>query len=188
MRLFFGLPVPQSLQLEIAAWRDRNLPPMQRFVPAANYHITLAFLGQIPVSRLDSFIDETSRLLSDPSFQQHRISIDQTGFWPKPGILWIGPSHCPDALALLAKRLGTLGQKLGIRSDKRAYQAHITLARHCETPCKPTREPDFDLLNQEVVLYESISQRGGVIYEAVEHWRLHTPLRGNLPPRSKHTD
>ena len=47
MRLFFGFDLPLDSKTRIAAWRDRFVRADGRSVPAANFHITLAFLGEI---------------------------------------------------------------------------------------------------------------------------------------------
>ncbi len=183
MRLFFAIQVPYKLQLQIVAWRERNLPPMPRYVPAANYHITLAFLGQLPTNRLDALIESASQLIDSAQFRAGTLNIDQTGYWSKPGILWIGPKEWPDSLNTMAKRLGGLGQQFGLRVDKRRYQPHLTLARKCELPAKPTSEPGLTLPYDEIVLYESVSRRDGVNYEPVQEWPLLQAARGKLPRR-----
>ena len=51
MRVFFGLELDASTTLAIADWRDRQLACAGRPVPPANFHITLAFIGELPESR-----------------------------------------------------------------------------------------------------------------------------------------
>ena len=51
LRLFFALPCPPPLAATICAWREREAPG-GRPVDAANLHLTLAFLGDVAVSRL----------------------------------------------------------------------------------------------------------------------------------------
>ncbi|MBS0976282.1 2'-5' RNA ligase family protein, partial [Serratia rubidaea] len=47
-RLFFALPLPDSLQQQVIRWRaDAFAPQDGRPVAAANLHLTLAFLGEV---------------------------------------------------------------------------------------------------------------------------------------------
>jgi 2'-5' RNA ligase len=51
LRLFFALPCPPAITRQIDAWRQgRQFAGKQ--VPSANLHLTLAFLGHLPQSRV----------------------------------------------------------------------------------------------------------------------------------------
>ncbi|NND67836.1 MAG: RNA 2',3'-cyclic phosphodiesterase, partial [Halioglobus sp.] len=61
MRLFFALEAEPETALAIANWRDASLLTDGRPVPAANFHITLAFVGATPHAkseRLANAVDD----------------------------------------------------------------------------------------------------------------------------------
>jgi len=57
MRLFLGLPLPADTQAELDHWRSVSLPAFSRPVDAANFHLTLAFLGEVNNAQLRSVVD-----------------------------------------------------------------------------------------------------------------------------------
>lgn len=173
MRLFFALEVSGQVAIQIVNWRDKMLMPQDRWVPMENYHITLAFLGEMASNRLEALSDAcTSMLTSSAGLREESLCIDHTGYWHKPGILWIGPGQWPKSLTRLNEQLVNLGAEFGARKEKRAYQPHITLARKCVMPAKPLLEPHILLPYDRVGLYESQNTRKGVRYQLVESWSL----------------
>jgi 2'-5' RNA ligase len=57
MRAFLGLSPDVKTKLAIELWRNKAFPCFYAPVPAANFHITLAFLGQISPKQLDALCD-----------------------------------------------------------------------------------------------------------------------------------
>ncbi|MFV8820064.1 RNA 2',3'-cyclic phosphodiesterase [Haliea sp. E17] len=175
MRLFFALDIPGPLALDIATWREQQLPLLGRPVPAANFHITLAFLGEIPDSRLDALcqdVDAAAEKLAPAAFE---LQLDQVGYWPRPGIYWLGPASWPDSLEHLARKLGGIGAIHGHEKRREHFQAHVTLFRGCEAaPPAPALAPDFRLSCSEFLLMESRQGKRGVSYHPVAGWELGT--------------
>ena len=175
MRVFFALEVPAETALAIAQWRERQLPAAGRPVPAANFHITLAFLGEVDQRGLDSLC----RSVSDRQWQvdaDSPITLDQVGYWPKPGICWLGPGTIPSSLAGLARALQSLSQRAGARRERKRYQPHVTLFRRCERPPPaPARAANFCLEVRDFCLFESRPARNGVTYSPLQQWQLSRP-------------
>ena len=82
MRLFYALEVPGELAVAIADWRQQQLPPAGREVPLANFHITLAFLGEVAENRLEQLCTDTEHRLGTSALGPNQIPLDQLGFWP----------------------------------------------------------------------------------------------------------
>ena len=169
MRLFFGLkPDPQTV-LDIADWRERTLPPMERPVPTDNLHITLVFLGQVDPSRMEellNFADETVSMPFD-------LMLNQLGYFSKSKILWIGPEVTGETILQLAKDLRKMTRRLGVKSNRGQYQPHLTIARRCQVPPPASiLKPDFRLVFQHFALFESTNTRTGVRYRVLEEWTL----------------
>ena len=173
MRLFFGLELEQDTVMQVARWRDQQFPPVGRPVPPANFHITLAFIGELTEPALERLCLSVDHWLESGVMAGATIDLDHTGYWHKPGIYWLGPSHCPTQLSRLAEKLRILSCAVGARRDKRQFQPHITLFRGCTSaPPPPLVAPALSLSYQHVTLFESRQGRQGVSYHPLRHWEL----------------
>lgn len=172
MRVFFALPLAEQLKLDIELWRTQSMPPSSQAVPSANFHMTLAFTGHIRDSDIEVLCARTDALIKSGEFKAGNLKLTVTGFWAKPGILWIGPETWPDNLTKLAHKLQNVGRNFGAKKDKKAYRPHLTLSKKIEQPSYPTVKPAFNLDYDQVILYHSISMKSGVRYMAINSWPL----------------
>ncbi len=158
--------------MSLADWRERSIRCDGRAVPIANFHLTLAFLGELQPARLDQLLDSADRLLEAHMGNNRSMMIDQVGYWPKPGIYWAGPSTWPDAVGQLADALRRLVVQFGARRERTAFQPHITLFRRCQTPpAAPSVAPAIELAAASIALFESRQGREGVSYQRLAEWR-----------------
>lgn len=169
MRMFFALkPDPQSC-LDIERWRERTLPPLDRPVPAGNFHMTLVFLGDVEPRRLDTLLTATDGI----SATSVRLRLDQLGYFPGPQILWIGPAAVPDNATRLVRALRHACHDSGVSIASRRFIPHITIARRCRIPPPASAEPpSVELEFDSFCLFESIDGRSGVRYQAASEWPL----------------
>jgi 2'-5' RNA ligase len=177
MRLFFALEPPTELAIKISDWRDQHLRQIGRPVPAANFHITLAFLGELGEQQLERLCQETDELLQRREFSGASLVLNQLGYWHKPGICWLGPENWPSSLTKLARGLEERGTALGCKRKRSQYQAHLTLSRGCQTPPPaPATVPEFLWDYQRFCLMESHQGRQGVSYQPIAEWTLTTDV------------
>ena len=137
MRLFFGLSLPDDIRLAAAKRADdcRLLIP-GRYALEENYHITLAFLGDVPQDRLA----DAQRVLAHAvcSTPAPLLTLGGTGYFGRQqnGILILRVSSEPmlDSLhdALVEDLLAA-----GLPVDRGPFSPHITLARHACVPDGP---------------------------------------------------
>ena len=57
------------------------------------------------------------------------LTLDRMGYWPRSGIIWLGPRKTPRALSVVVQCLSHQLRALGYRADGRGFKAHATLAR-----------------------------------------------------------
>ena len=172
MRCFFALEPDAASKLAIAAWRDKALPPFPTSVPAANFHITLAFLGQLARPQLDTLLQQVEQFSLPPQFF---CSLNHVGYWAKPKILCLGVEQPPAPLTQLAKGVTHCAVASNLSMPKRRFMPHLTLVRNSKVaPPTPLYAPAFTLHFSQFHLFESVATRSGVAYAKLASW--------NLPP------
>jgi len=171
-KLFFALwPADDTRTALEAASRQALRACSGRPVPARQYHVTLAFLGDQPAAQVDRLTARVTAMASGapPAFE---LVLDRFGHWRRPRILWLGPRECPAGLTALVGQIRGELESLGISHDRRDFRAHLTLARkvgtlpELEIPspvCWPVR--DF-------VLVESVTAPDRPAYEVIHRFAL----------------
>jgi len=166
-RLFFALWPDDPTRQALFHWQTHNLPGDVRWQHRADLHMTLHFLGQV-----DAALWEPLRRLGATVAQEgFGLVLDEIGHWRKPQILWAGPSSVPGELLNLHEGLAAGLGELGIAVEKRAYRAHVTLARKVRE--RPSVQPLAPLTWSvgELALVES--RPGDVpMYHPVARWPL----------------
>ncbi len=160
------MPDPGSC-LAIEQWCGQNWPTLLRPVRARNYHLTLSFLGDITPQQLER-MEEQLQSYSAPVID---ISLDDTGFWPNNGILWLGSRAASPELTELAGFCTRVANRAGIKVSKKPYHAHLTLARNLTLPPPPPLvEPEFQLQCDRLLLLQSLFDKSGVRYVDIMSW------------------
>jgi len=173
MRVFFGLELDTSTTLALADWRDRQFSGAGRPVPAANFHITLAFIGELPEPALERLCLAVDEWLARSTAQGAQFALDHTGYWHKPGIYWLGPLAWPEQLSRLAVKLRGLATSVGGKLDRNPFQPHVTLFRRCSTaPPAPAAIPSLTVTYSHFSLFESRQGKQGVSYHPLQDWEL----------------
>ncbi|GAC20529.1 RNA 2',3'-cyclic phosphodiesterase [Paraglaciecola arctica] len=170
MRAFFGLSPDTKTKLAIEVWRNKAFPKFDAPVAAANFHVTLAFLGQISPKQMDTLSEGVEQISDLHTFN---VSLNRVGYWSKPKALWLGCEDTQIEHLQLAKRLHQIANSVGLQLPKQDYVAHLTLARKCASnPPASLIEPIFNWHNAEFHLYESVSGKKGVSYHIRQSWPL----------------
>jgi 2'-5' RNA ligase len=173
-RLFFAL-WPDELQrqaLEHAAAKAVRHSG-GRPVPASNLHVTLAFLGSVPVER----IPELQRVARQQAASLARHSpatlcFSRFAYWKEARILCaLAAEESPTARAL-ATELQDATSAAGLNPDRKPFQAHVTLARKVARPGElPKLHPvvwSFD----SFALVESRTEPSGSVYSVIGSYPL----------------
>jgi 2'-5' RNA ligase len=133
-RLFFALWPDPGMQRALADAAEPAIRQISdsdagvRPVPAANFHLTLVFLGSVPRSRLQAV--EDAAWSCERSAQRVQLVLDGIEYWRRPQVLCATASETPAAAARLVDSLGAALTAGGFAPDlKLPYRAHVTLAR-----------------------------------------------------------
>lgn len=139
-----------------------------RAVFPGNFHITLAFLGNVNADQR-ACVEQIANGIQCPPFE---LTIDSAGYWRKPRILWVGPSEMPKALVNLATALRDGAVECGVQMDMRPYNAHVTLMRKIARLPEGLAVYPFAWIASRFVLIESTTRPEGVRYEVAREWPL----------------
>jgi 2'-5' RNA ligase len=133
-------------------------------VPPHNYHLTLAFLGNVPEEQFEAVCGAARGV----SFEPVTLTLDQIGHFPAPQVLWIAPSRVPEPLPQLAADLARAMTTAGAPPDIRAFHPHLTLARKVQSPpesLRPGRTVEWWV--EGFALADSVTHPNGARYRVV---------------------
>jgi 2'-5' RNA ligase len=179
VRCFFAIEPDSQHKLAIAHWRDKSFPAFEHPVSAANFHLTLVFLGQLSPAQIECLSAQVDDLTLPGRFS---LDLNLLGYWPKPKALWLGLQHTPSPMDKLVVALSACAQTCKIPLQKRPYVPHLTLVRKCsDFPPGALIEPAFKLSFEQFHLFESLSTRNGVVYQRRFSWALPPNMLANGP-------
>jgi 2'-5' RNA ligase len=131
-------------------------------------HLTLVFLGQVEAERFDCVLRAADAVRVKP----FELTIDRTGYWRRPKILWCGPPETPRALDQLVAELQGELQKCGFQPEDRPYSPHVTLARKSR-PVEPIQlEEPLEWRVHEFTLVASLPVFKPPRYKVLRRWDL----------------
>jgi len=127
-RVFFALWPPPEVARKLAAVADSFAQCAGgRPTREATVHLTLAFIGDVPLERLPD-LERAARNVRAEAFD---LTLDQFGLWHHNRIFWAGCSAVPPALIELASALSAALQAAGfdVADARRTFTPHMTLVR-----------------------------------------------------------
>jgi RNA 2',3'-cyclic 3'-phosphodiesterase len=181
VRAFVAVRMNEQVEESVAEAIDELKHPGDgvRWVPRANLHITLKFLGAAVDShrlqRLTAGLHQLARKTAP-----FEVAAAGVGGFPNlehPHAIWVG-LHSVEAgsLAALAARLETVGAEYGFEREKRRWSGHLTIGRVGDRPLAgqtrdalhAARERQFGVSRIEsITLYRSHLGPAGASYEAL---------------------
>ncbi len=134
MRAFIALELPEDFKEDLAAMtRVLSSAVEGRFIPRENYHVTLAFLGDIDEAQAHDVMDA----MDEACVGMPRIPLraDRLGKFGRSSdaTLWLGLAPDP-ALIRIANQMREALRAQGFALDDKPFLPHITLARRTCLP------------------------------------------------------
>lgn len=167
-RLFFAL-WPDAVTRQALAKSSRELLGRRvKPVPAENLHITLAFAGPVTAPVRDCLEAAAGEIHAAP----FELTLDHVGHWPRPHILWLGPTHTPAGLWLLVESLNRAFEACGLQREARPFQAHVTLARKVGRAPPLAMPAPVAWSISDFSLVESVTGARGAYYRRLVTWQL----------------
>jgi 2'-5' RNA ligase len=149
-----------------------DVAPAFRWTPAANLHLTVRFIG----SAERSLVEGIASRLASRSLSAIDLVLGDLGTFKRgrlARVVWLGLHAGTDDLTRLAAEVEAECSSAGLEAKKRAFQAHLTLARAraregAQLPPLPP-PPRLDAWRAtELVLYASHLSPKGAVYEALQ--------------------
>ncbi|MHB1559502.1 MAG: RNA 2',3'-cyclic phosphodiesterase [Isosphaeraceae bacterium] len=187
-RTFIAIPIPDPIGRQLARWQQGLAPevPGCRWTEAGcAFHITLAFLGEVPSRDLSALCLAVGEAVGP--FSRFDLKVAGLGAFPGPGrprVLWAGIT-ADDLAPLQALRQAVVeaAAQSGYPPDDPRFHPHVTLGR----PRSDRKRPPVDLTDlvrreerralgsftvTEVVTYASTLGPDGPTYAPLNRARL----------------
>jgi 2'-5' RNA ligase len=132
-RLFIALPVSEAVrrEMEVAQNELREALPggAVRWTRPDQFHLTLKFLGDVPVDRVDLLVNSVRKACS--SFSSLSLIAEGLGCFPnerRPRVIWIGMRDHPQ-LKPLQRAINIATTEFGPAELEKDFKGHLTIGR-----------------------------------------------------------
>jgi 2'-5' RNA ligase len=132
IRTFIAVELPKEIHDKLQQLQNdfRTSMPDVRWTKPGNVHLTLKFLGDVQISRIDRI---TSSLMDiGGRFSLFTMSLAGMGAFPnprKPRIVWVGVEKGADMLVEITNSIEASMKQLGFPKEKRPFRPHLTVGR-----------------------------------------------------------
>ena len=183
-RLFVAIELPDQARRQVAqmaASLPHEVRSLARWVALDGVHVTLKFLGDVPVVRVPQIQATVQEAAAKSS--PFSVRLGEPGVFPSPRearILWIGFQGEVRRLSQLQGRVEGAATSLGFEAETRRFTPHATVARAAHgvrgrqagdlgfgwIRAERPREP-ADIPVDRIVLFRSHLSADGARYEKV---------------------
>ena len=167
---FFALTLPQPISEQLIHWRATALPADEGFpVPKQQLYMVLAWMNA-PSSQQLTQLQSLITALKSPEFT---FILNDAGYWPRSGQLWVGCRPAPRELLQLAELLRSRVARVGCPQPSFPFHPHVTLLRQVPPTMKvPKIEFSWPVACQQFSLFSSRYHRGRVIVKSEQTFPL----------------
>jgi RNA 2',3'-cyclic 3'-phosphodiesterase len=169
VRLFFAALPDVATRERIAAVADTvQLDSVARQVPHDNYHVTLAFIGEIDAPRVPTLVGIGGAQRTLP----FSLRFDAYEYWPKPAVVVAAARAIPPALERLWQQLHRELAAHQWALDPKRLRPHVTLVRKVAQAPVLQAMSAFDWPVREFSLMRSDTSGLQSAYTVVDTWSL----------------
>lgn len=126
---FVAIELPAYVRDSLAGIRARAGEPTGiKWVSSYQFHLTLAFLGEVERGHQESLLERLPAAKVKPFF----IGLERVGVFPgkgRPQVLWAGLTPADPVLFQLRAKLERILLDVGLEPELRCYHPHVTIAR-----------------------------------------------------------
>jgi len=164
MRLFAGIALGEVMRAACAdvAHRLEDTGFAARFGEPENFHLTLAFLGNVEAPRYDEIVATLEALA--PNVIRFSLTLDKLGAFPHarhPRVIYVGAREAGSGFRSAARTVRGAYAAMGFTFEDDAV-AHVTIARvkgGSRRPIPMLEVPTTTLAITELALFESIREK-----------------------------
>jgi len=169
VRIFFAaLPDASTRERTATAADALSLEPAARLVSHENYHVTLAFVGEVPATQT-SILREIGSAQRSANFS---LRFDACEYWPKPEVVVAVARAIPPALHRLWQELHRKLAVYGWALDPKRLRPHVTIAKKVSQAPVLQAMPSFEWPVREFFLMRSNVSGAHPAYTVVDTWQL----------------
>ena len=131
-RCFIAIALPNELKQSLARAQSRlrHADFKVSFVPPANMHLTLSFLGDVLLSRIHDVAGAVdTAVLGHPPFALDAAQLGYFGKRGSPRAIWSHVGNGTDALITLQASLSEALTLNGFPMEEHRFRPHLTIAR-----------------------------------------------------------
>lgn len=171
MRAFVALDLPDHIRAGLCSLQARL--HWGRPLPAGNLHLTLLFLGEQPVHRLQMLQDQLAAIDAG----RLTLGFDTLGSFgtPRPDVLFAAIADNPE-LERLQRQVAGAARMASIALPRRKFRPHVTLARGGSGAVEPLSGPaaaalpDFEI--GSFSLFRSVLRPDGARHDRIAQYDL----------------
>jgi 2'-5' RNA ligase len=177
-RLFVALELPEDVRAALERWRSAVLGGVDglRSIPLESLHVTLCFLGALPVSQIEPIGAAVADALrrSGGSGAVPGLALGPPTWLPRrrPNVLAVGVEDRRGALAAAQSAVaGALVEGGWFSPESRPFLAHVTVARVARgrrvRPVEVISPAPLEFAGAAITLFRSRADPRGARYEAL---------------------
>jgi RNA 2',3'-cyclic 3'-phosphodiesterase len=169
-RLFVAIELPPECKTALLDL-DPRLPGL-RWLPEAQMHLTLSFLGEVESEKQDALADALHEVPVPPFFLP-LAGVGAFNARGRPSVVWAGVGKGHPHLFALHQHIQDAVLRAGHEPDLRPFRPHVTIARatgiskqSLQPFLKRYRETEFALFQvTEFALFSSILHSEGAVHQ-----------------------
>jgi len=170
-------PLKAALREVQKELKSHSVAHIGRWVSPDSIHLTLKFLGNVPIERVEEIGQAVNRACE--SFAPFPISLADLGYFPNARrlrVIWVGVGGDLETLVRLQHSVESELNRIGFKPERRGFTPHLTLAR-IRNRARPHEREEMgkliameqvdktvSMIVREVSLIRSDLKPGGAVY------------------------